>query len=96
MKTEDLAAHRLLIEEIKDEFEPRLVKVNAPVVILTLYGPHFLERQALASEVFSALCIESIKSHTVCSSINSISVVLDIPDRERTVACLKQKFEWPE
>ncbi len=96
VKTEELAPNRIIIEEIKDEFSPDKVSVNAPVLILTLYGPHFLERHTLASEVFSALCTASIKSHTVCSSINSISVVIDVPDRDRTVDCLRQRFEWPE
>jgi len=96
VRTEDLAEHRCIIDEIKKDFSPDKVSVNAPVVILTLYGPHFLERHTLASEVFSALCVDGIASHTVCSSINSISVVIDVPDRDRTVACLKEKFEWPE
>lgn len=96
LKTEQMAANRHLLEEIKDQFSPESVNVNAPVVILTLYGPHFLEKVSLASEVFSALCVDSIKSHTVVSSVNSISVVIDIPDRDRTVACLRERFEWPE
>ncbi len=96
VKTEEMAAHREIIEEIKEEFTPDKVCVNAPVVILTLYGPHFLERHNLASEVFSALCVAGIQNHTVCSSINSISVVIDVPDREQTVACLQEKFEWPQ
>ena len=96
VKTEDLAKHRHIIDEIKEEFTPEKVSVNAPVVILTLYGPHFLERHTLASEVFSALCEAGINSHTVCSSVNSISVVVDVPDRDRTEACLKERFEWPE
>ena len=96
VKTEEMAAHREIIEEIKEEFSPDKVCVNAPVVILTLYGPHFLDRHNLASEVFSALCVAGIQNHTVCSSINSISVVIDVPDRERTVACLQDKFDWPQ
>ena len=96
VKTEALAEHREIIDEIKKEFNPRKVKVDAPVVIVTLYGPHFLERHTLASEVFSSLCVDGIKSHSVVSSINSISVVIDVPDRDRMVACFKQKFVWPE
>jgi aspartokinase len=96
VKTEEMAVHRGIIEEIKEEFTPDKVCVNAPVVILTLYGPHFLERHNLASEVISALCVAGIKNHTVCSSINSISVVIDVPDRDRTVVCLQEKFEWPQ
>ena len=80
----------------KGNSPPTIVAVNAPVTILTLYGPHFLERHTLASEVFSALCIHGIDARTVCSSVNSISVVINIPDRDRTVECLRQKFEWPE
>jgi len=96
VKTADLAAHREIIEEIRDEFSPSKIKVNAPVVILTLYGPHFLERHTLASEVFSSLCVDGIDAHTVVSSVNSISVVIDVPDRDRAVACFREKFDWPE
>lgn len=96
VKTEALAENREIIEEIKTEFTPDKMTVNAPVVILTLYGPHFLERHTLASEVFSALCMAGIRSHTVCSSVNSISVVIDVPDREPTVDCLRERFDWPE
>jgi aspartokinase len=66
------------------------------VAILTLYGPHFQERPNLASEVFSALCIDGIPTHTVCFSINSISAVVDAADRDPAVECLRQKFDWPE
>jgi len=96
VRTTDLAVHRLLLEEIEAEFKPRRIQANAPVVILTLYGPHFLERHNLAAEVFAALCAAEINVHTVGSSINSISVVVDLPDREQAIACLREKFEWPD
>ena len=96
LSTAKLAKHRHILDEIQEEFSPKKIEARAPVTILTLYGPHFLEKHNLASEVFSALCAEGIDAHTVCSSINSISVVVDATDREPTVACLKQKFVWPE
>ena len=91
-----MAENRHLLEDVEKEFRPTRVEVQAPVNILTLYGPHFLEKHNLASEVFSALCVDGINAHTVCSSVNSISVVVDTLDRDRTVACLGQKFSWPE
>ncbi len=96
VSTELMARHRGLLDEIRNEFAPEVVKVNAPVIILTLYGPHFLEKVSLAAEVFSALCVDCIRSHTVVSSVNSISVVVDVPDRDRAVACLRERFDWPE
>ena len=96
VNTTRLAESRGIIAEIEAEFEPTRVAVRGPMTILTLYGPHFSERTNLANEVFSALCVDGINAETVCSSVNSISVVVDMLDRDRTVECLKQKFEWPE
>ena len=95
LSTAKLAEHRDLLEEIREEYQPNKLEAHAPMVILTLYGPHFLEKHNLASEVFSALCVEGINAHTVCSSVNSISVVVDTLDRDRTVECLREKFGWP-
>ncbi len=95
LNTEKLAENRGLLDEIRQEYKPTKLEVRAPMVILTLYGPHFLEKHNLASEVFSALCVEGINVHTVCSSVNSISVVVDTMDRDRTVECLRYKFVWP-
>jgi aspartokinase len=96
LSTAKLAEHRHLLDEVRKEFQVTKIEAKAPVVILTLYGPHFLEKHNLASEVFSALCVDGIDAHTVCSSINSISVVVDALDRDRTVTCLQQKFDWPK
>ncbi len=96
VNTDLMAANRDLLVEIETDYTPRKVQVRAPVVILTLYGPHFLERPDLANQVFSALCMEGIHAQTVCSSINSISVVIETLDHDRAVRCLEQKFEWPD
>jgi aspartokinase len=91
-----LARHEGILDEIQREFGPTKMETHTPVTILTLYGPHFLEKPNLTSEVFSALCVDRINAHTVCTSVNSISVVVDATDREPTVDCLRQKFVWPE
>jgi len=96
MQTKELAENRELLDEVRKKFGPQKVAANAPMVILTLYGPHFLERPSLASKVFSALCADGIDPHTVCSSVSSISVVVDTHDRDAAVACLRSGFEWPE
>ena len=96
LSTADLARERHILEEIKAEFTPKKLETRAPVAILTLYGPHFLEKPTLASQVFSALCVDGLDALTVCSSINSISVVVNTLDRDRTVECLRQLFEWQE
>lgn len=96
VRTAELAPQRHILDQLKQEFRLKKLEVRAPVTILTLYGPHFLEKHTLASLVFSVLCVDGIDAQTVCSSINSISVVVDALDRDRTVECLRQEFSWPE
>lgn len=96
LSTGDLARERHILDEIRDEFAPKKLETRAPVAILTLYGPHFLEKHTLASQVFSALCVDGIEALTVGSSVNSISIVVHTLDRDRTVECLQQHFEWPD
>ncbi|MCP4571425.1 MAG: hypothetical protein GY838_03665 [bacterium] len=92
----DLARAHTLLDEITAEVKPERLERHEPVVKLTLYGPHFNERYALVAEIFSALCTAGIEIHTVGSSVNSISIVVDAVDRDRTVECLEGRFDWPE
>ena len=96
VSTAAMAENREIIAEIEQEFQPRKVQVNAPVTILTLYGPHFMERPNLVNDVFRTLCADEVHPLTAGSSVNSISVVINIPDRDRAVQCLRRSFEWPE
>ncbi len=96
LSTENLARERHILEEIKVEFKPKKLKTRAPVAILTLYGPHFLEKHTLASRFFCALCVDGIDALSVCSSVNSMSVVVNTLERDRTVECFRQHFEWQE
>ena len=96
VKLTDLDRASPLLDEVAAEFGPELIERREPVVKLTLYGPHFNERYALVAEIFSALSTQGVDVHTVGSSVNSISFVMDAADRDRTIACLRERFDWPE
>ena len=85
-----------LLAKVKQAYAPRGMNVHEPVSILTLYGPHFYERIALASGVYDALCCDAIDTLSLGSSVNSISVVVATVDLERTKESLRKRFTWPE
>ena len=87
---------RPLLADVDTAFRPRTVLVVEAVHILTLYGPHFGEKHALASEAFGALCSAAVRVHGVCSSINSISLVVDSTDADAARRALATRFQWPE
>ena len=91
----EMAKVPLLLDEIRADFEPGDVRLGQHVSIVTLYGPHFYERVALASEVYSCLCIVGVESYAVGSSVNSISMVLAAKDLEPAKRSLAERFEWP-
>ena len=92
------AMHRTqdLLEKIRDTHLPVNVKITEPVTILTLYGPHFYERVALASEVYGSLCNDGIDALSLGSSVNSISLVVAEADVARTRRSFRHRFAWPE
>lgn len=84
-----------LLDQIRAEFEPDDLKIEQNITIVTLYGPHFYERVALASEVYSCLCLVGVEAFAVGSSVNSISMVLAAKDLETAKRSLAERFEWP-
>jgi aspartokinase len=85
-----------LLDEIRAVHQPKAIDVREPVAILTLYGPHFYERIALASEVYHALCRDGIDTLSLGSSVNSISAVVAEPDAPAAKASFRKSFSWPE
>lgn len=93
---EDLDRSTVLLTEIRKALGPSKVVSLDSVVILTLYGPHFMEKPALASRALTSLFQAGIKPHSLSSSINSISLVVSPMDHAGTVASLSEMFDWPE
>ncbi|MBK7047180.1 MAG: hypothetical protein IPH48_11885 [bacterium] len=66
------------------------------MTILTVYGPHFLERYGLANEFIATLADHQLTVLSICSSVNSVSFVVHERDVDTTVHALAERFNWPE
>jgi aspartokinase len=93
---EHLATLESLKEDLQEGCSPRSLKITDHTMILTVYGPHFHERASVAGVVYGALKWEQIYTHSINSSVNSISFVINESDCERTIACLRSMISWPE
>lgn len=94
--TEAMDRSRELLERVQETHAPSAVRITDQVTILTLYGPHFYERVALASEVYGSLCSDGIDALSLGSSVNSISLVVTDGDVRRTRKSFARRFAWPE
>lgn len=92
----DLDRAEPLLAMLSNELDPRRVVTWHPVTILTVYGPHFLERYGLANEFIATLADHKLTVLSISSSINSVSFVVHAHDAEATVHALSERFDWPE
>ena len=92
----DLPRAEPLLAMLSNELAPRRVVVAHPVVVLTVYGPHFLERYGLANEFIDTLADHKLTVLSICSSVNSVSFVVHAKDEKATVHALSERFAWPE
>ena len=92
----DLERAEPLLAMLSNEIAPRRVVTWHPVTILTVYGPHFLERYGLANEFIATLADHRLTVLSICSSVNSVSFVVHARDVETTVHALAERFNWPE
>lgn len=92
----DLARAEPLLAAASTQLNPRRVVTTQPVSILTVYGPHFMERTGLANEFIAALADNRLDVLSICSSISSVSFVVRGEQEHDVVRALSQRFEWPE
>ncbi len=92
----DLERAEPLLAMLSNEIAPRRVVTWHPVTILTVYGPHFLERYGLANEFIATLADHRLTVLSICSSVNSVSFVVHEKDVETSVLARAARFNWPE
>lgn len=85
-----------MMKNIEKKLSTQKVTFEDEAVICTLYGPHFLEKTGLASEVYASFCQAAIRTWSVCSSVNSVSFLISEKDLDSTRNCLRTRFDWPE
>lgn len=96
LNSADLPRAEPLLAMLSNELSPRRVVTHDAVVILTVYGPHFLERYGLANEFIATLADHQLTVLSISSSVNSVSFVVHARDEEATVHALAERFAWPE
>ncbi len=84
-----------LMELLELEVAPKDIRIRKNAMTMTLYGPHFKERPNLIGELYSTFKKAQIDVWSVCSSVNSISFVIDEGTAPTARSVLRATFEWP-
>lgn len=106
----DLTNHSHIILCVKDEdmgtavaaLEPVRVQVGADAVtntpgmaLISVFGPDFRERPAVAAGVFEAMATVGISIQAISTSISTVSCLIDGARSDDAVVALREYFELP-
>lgn len=69
-----------LLRALADEIEAESIDCRKRVALISIYGPHFSERPAVAGTMFQALAADGIDIHAVSTSVSTVSCIVDEKD----------------
>jgi aspartate kinase len=92
---DDLAAAHVLVKKAADTVGAQWIKQTPAVSIVSIFGPDFRERPAIAGTMFNALAIKDINILAISTSISTVSCVIDENDLAAALESLQQTFDLP-
>ena len=92
---DDLDAALEIVNAIKDHVEASSVTHNRSVATVSIFGPDFRERPAIAGMMFQALASRGINILAISTSISTVSCVIDAEHLAEAVASITETFDLP-
>jgi aspartate kinase len=95
IKEEDLDQALGILQSIRDDLQARGVETQRRCTAISIYGPHFSERPAIASSVFQATGDAAIQIHMICTSFSTVSFLINEDQADLAVEKLQENFLVP-
>jgi len=84
-----------LLQTVKEEIQAESIECQRHCCAVSIYGPHFSERPAIAGRMFAATAEAGIDIHMISTSISTVSCLISEDQMETAVAKLRETFLVP-
>jgi aspartokinase len=84
-----------ILQSLQDDIQARSIEYQRSCSVLSVYGPHFSERPAIAGVVFAAMHEVGVGLHMISTSLSTISFVTDTEQVEQALERLHEAFLVP-
>ena len=84
-----------LLQTIKEEIEARAIEYQRRCTSISIYGPHFSERPAIAARIFEVTAAAEVDVQMISSSFASVTFVIAQEAADPTVKALREAFLVP-
>ena len=95
IKEDDLDQALGLLQSLQDELQARSIEYQRHCSAISIYGPHFSERPAIAGTVFEATGKAGVEIHMIATSFSTVSFLTNEKDTEAAVIQLRKSFLVP-
>jgi len=95
VKRGDLDQALGLLQGICDEIEAERIECIKNVGLLSIYGPHFSERPAIAGMMFEAMAAKGIDIYAISTSVSTVSCIVDEQSLDAALAQVSETFLVP-
>jgi len=91
----DLDQALAVLETIRSAIDAKAISYTPDVAVVTVFGPHLREKPLVHGAMFSSIAAVGISSLAICTSISSISCVVEGQYLDMVVGSLEETFETP-
>lgn len=95
IKEDDLDQALGILQSLQDELQASAIEYQRHCSSISIYGPHFSERPAIAGTVFEATGQADVEIHMIATSFSTVSFLTNEKDAEAAVAQLRENFLVP-
>lgn len=92
---EDLDNALAALDPVRSTVQPEQIVHQRNVAIVSVFGPDFRERPAIAAAVFAAMAEAGINIMAISTSISTVSCLIDGKRVDDAVVALRQHFDLP-
>ena len=95
IKEDDLDQTLGILQSLQEELESKSIEYQRHCSSISIYGPHFSERPAIAGKVFQATGEAGVQIHMIATSFSNVSFLTNEKDADAAVAKLQESFLVP-
>jgi aspartate kinase len=92
---DDLTAALACLEPMQPAVGAKEITHDPNVALISVFGPDFRERPAIAAAVFEAMAMAGINIQAISTSISTVSCLIDGATVDDAIVALRKHFDLP-
>jgi len=95
VKEDESEAALAALEPVRSTVKPEQITHQQDVALVSVFGPDFRERPAIAAAVFASMASARINITAISTSISTVSCLIDGSRVDDAVVALREHFDLP-